>query len=325
MHFAICVWGIVRSLRFTLGSFQQYCLDPITNAGHTYEIFLHTYKFNGFYNNARSGEINLRLNFDDWKLLNPQHVYVEDQDAFDSRTNYTSFQTLGDPWKNGFSSFKNHIRALNSLHYLATVVERESRKTHFDGVIFLRPDVTYINELPFYLLEHFPDALFVPDFHRSCEGNEYNDRMAMGNLTTAMAFGKKFEYALEYSQRKMLNSEKFTYDHLRAQNVRVKEIPFRFKRTRATGKYHHRDVTGVIVPVDPKPVSPFDIFLQAFAEAIGISSIDMHNVINNKNDKAREDLFCKPHPYLSVSECRKYKELSASKRGPPSVWGNTKP
>lgn len=313
MHFAICVWGIVRSLRFTLSSMEKYCLEPIVNAGHTYEIFMHTYKFEGNYTNLRSGENNLRLDFDEWKLLKPDHIYIEDQDEFDRNTNYTSYESLGDPWKNEYTSFVNHIRAIHSLHYLSTEVEKASKNKTYDGVIFLRPDVTYINELPFYLLEHFPDTLFIPDFHRACEGNEYNDRMAMGSLKTAMVFGKKFEHALEYSKHKMLNSEKFTYDHLTSQNVSVIEIPFRFKRTRATGLYHHRDETGVILPSEQMPeqeahaVTLLRLFYTMFEM---LTNKKVHFEELDKYDKVREDLYCKPHPYVSVDQILKYRALS---------------
>ena len=281
------MWGLLRSLHFTVDSIHKFCLDPIKNAGHTYEIFMHTYTFEGNYTNVRSGEKNLKLDFDEWKLLNPDHLFMEDQDVFDKRTDYKSYETLGDPWKNNYSSFVNHIRAIHSLYNLSVEVEKASKKTHFDAVVYLRPDVTYLNELPFYMLKHYPDALFMADFHRACEGNEYNDRMAMGNLTTAMIFGKKFEHALEYSRHKLLNSEKYTYDLLTAKNVSVIEIPFRFRRTRATGQYHFRDATGVIVPSEQ------------YTDPIAINE-----------DIVRKDLYCKPHPFIPEEKLAKYRILS---------------
>lgn len=313
MHIAICVWGIVRSLRFTLESIEHYCLNPIINAGHTYEIYMHTYKFSGVYANKRNGEHGLRLNFSEWKMLNPDHIYVEDQDLFDATTNYSEYHTQGDPWHNEYKSSINHIRALNSLHYLASEVEKDSQFKHFDGIVFLRPDVTYLNELPVYLLEHIPNTLFMPDFHRSCKGGEYNDRMAMGDLKSGLAYGKRFEAALEYSRHAQLHSEKFTYNHLHANNVTVKEIPFRFRRTRANGQPHVRDAKAIVAPRNQKAEPEYSTFF-ALRWVYTLMEIATEHKIYIWNHDDDENLYCKPHPYISLEQMREYRKLSRRKR-----------
>ena len=309
MHIAIGIWGIVRSLKYTVKSIQEYCLDPIVNAGHTYEIYIHTYKFSGVYTNGRSNEISLQLNFTEWQLLNPDHIYVEDQDVFDANTNFTSYHTHGDPWHNNYVSFTNHLRALNSLFYLASKIELESQVKHFDGVVYLRPDVTYLNELPVYLLEHIPNTLFLPDFHRSCHGGEYNDRMAMGDVQSAIAYGKRFEDALEYSQHKRLHSETFTYDYLTEHEIAVKEIPFRFRRTRADGQFHVRDRTAIVAPRHQHPHQAYTTSIALRVVYTFLEEVTYHKVyIWNHDD--HENLYCKPHPYLSLHECMAYRKKS---------------
>jgi hypothetical protein len=310
MHFAICIWGIVRSLHITLESIHQHCLEPITNAGHTYEIFMHTYTFAGAYSNLRNDEMGVQLNFTEWKMLKPDHIFVQDQDLFDANTNYSQYKDQGDPWHNDYNSFVNHIRALNSLHYLATEVEKVSAYTQVDGIVFLRPDVTYLNELPYYLLEFLPNTLFMPDFHRSCRGGEYNDRFAMGDLRSGLAYGKRFEAALEYSKTNQLHSEKFTYAHLKRENVTVKEIPFRFRRTRANGQYHVRDgIASLMAPgyQQEVPVYTTHFVLRLVYTIVEYATENKIYVWNHDDD---ENLFCKPNPHITYEECMRYRQIS---------------
>ena len=193
MHFAICFWGLVRSLRFTIDSIETHCLQPITRLGHTYDIFLHTYNFTGNYSSIRNDEPPGVLNFTDWKLLNPYYMKMEDQDELDKSLDYSLYASLGvDPWNNDYASHQNHIRALYSLHHLASQIEHlhNSNIKNYDGVIYLRPDVLYLNDIPILLFKQYTNALIVPDFHRSCSSGQYNDRMAMGDVKSAIIYGK---------------------------------------------------------------------------------------------------------------------------------------
>jgi hypothetical protein len=98
--------------------------------------------------------------------------------------------------ENNLESLKNHIRALNSLNKLAKMVDKKIRnfentkkkksknfknentniqnpdanKKLYDSIIFIRPDVKLISEIPVRLLGLYSDVLFVPDFHRFCGG-----------------------------------------------------------------------------------------------------------------------------------------------------------
>lgn len=304
MHVIVGMWGILRSLPYTVDSIHEFCLTPLRQHGYTFEIFMHTYSLSEPYTNFRNGEKGI-INSSSWKLLDPDYIFVEDQDVFDKRMNYADFEISGDSWKNGFLSLKNHVRALNSLFHLTQMIESASNIRKIDSVIFLRPDVTIISELPVYLLSLFPNnTLFVPDFHRSCVGNEYNDRMAMGDLRAAVVYGSRLKFAVEYSRMHKLHSERFLYYYLNyVKYVNVAEIPFRFKRTRMNGKIAQRD-KGIIGPEDENTY-----ILHRKAPRTVVWYLQIFYSLNHY-DYNSSNIFCSPNHRISYKTILKYKMMS---------------
>ena len=309
MHFAVCFFGLLRSLTYCIDSIRKHCLNPITSSGHTYDIFVHTYNFSGNYSNSRNGEKNpIHLNFSEWKLLNPYYIKIENQDEFDLQTNFTKFTTKGDPWHNTnpMLSLKNHVRALHSLHHLATYIESlqyqiKNKKNikKYDGIIYFRPDVIYMNDIPIELLVESSSTLFVPDFHRSCnfknDKGQYNDRFAMGDVTSAIAYGKRYNYAYNYSLSHLLLAENFVYDYLNLPHHKaafnVIEIPFRFQRVRVQGNIHLRDLDM------PTPLQ------QLTTKKSGTTPLRSIWYENDTNDPY--NIYCSPNPRLNPQDVYK--------------------
>ncbi len=291
MHIAICVFGLLRSARYTIGSFQRRIIKPIINAAFTYDVLLHTYYFNGTLHFPRNNEFidsNL-VNFSDWELYSPSYIFIEDQDEFDKTINISEYSRHGDYWSNDYVSLKNHIRALHSLQHLANIVESRntlySKHHHdikYDYIIYLRPDVYFTNDLPVQLINLYPDQMLLPDFHRSCKGNEYNDRFAMGTTTNALIYGNRINYLLNYSNHKTVQSESYLFDYLQTFNISVLEIPFRFQRIRFSGLIHTRDITIVTVYEQQKETQ---YQIPSFLRFLIRNSADSHSIHCAPNKK----------------------------------------
>lgn len=255
MRVAVCMWGVLRSLPLTLPSLKKHLFDVLDNANHVYDVYMHTFKVAERYTNLRSQERDVALNHSHWQLLQPAYIFVEDQKDFDQRLNVSAYlEPFGNPWGDA-GTFTNHLRALNSLYHVTEALEAavQSGTVQYDAVVFIRPDLLLLNDLPLHLLDAFPaSTVFTADFHRSCHGAELNDRFAMGRYPFALDFGRRLASAWTLAQRQALHSESLTFFSVSraSASVDLVEIPFRFRRVRSNGRVNARDVLSV---ADPSP------------------------------------------------------------------------
>ena len=82
MKVALCFWGLTRSLKHTIESIHENILKPLQENQIEYTIFLHTYKFESPYINPRAKEVNVELDFDEYSLLEPDFVQIDDRHQF---------------------------------------------------------------------------------------------------------------------------------------------------------------------------------------------------------------------------------------------------
>lgn len=202
---AVCFWGITRSLKYTHSSIKRYIFSPLTDANIEYDIYLHTYSVDAPYSNLRANEINIKLDNEEYKILNSDYTCVESQDEIDRTLEFEKYRTCGDPWPDSceFKTLDNHIRALWSLHKVTDMwYENRKKYTH---IIYCRPDVEYTKPINTKWFEcDINNTIIIPNFQLA---DDVNDRFAIGTPDTMYVYGNRFTTAYEYSKSNTLHSE----------------------------------------------------------------------------------------------------------------------
>lgn len=237
MKVALCFWGLCRSTHYTVTSIQRNIFQALRSQGIAYDVFVHSYRLFRPYTNTRTGEINVQLRNTNWKLLEPLHATIENQDIIDTQLQLAKYRTQGDPWREDenyspFQTLDNHIRALWSLHQVTFLWEMCEEP--YDFVIYLRPDVEYIQPIQlewFELATH--NTIVIPAFHNFFGSN---DRFALCRPNVARVYGHRFQEAYSYSKTKQLHSEAFLTDCMIRANISFVRVPFVFRRIRANGQ-----------------------------------------------------------------------------------------
>lgn len=237
MRVALAFWGLTRSLKFTIHSIETHVLKELERHGIEYKIFMHTYVFEGPYSNSRTHERNIKLNFEEYQLLKPHEIRIDNQDEIKATLNMEAYRTKGDPWRNKYVSLDNFILASYSRKQVTEMIEKEMLSTTttpaFDYILFLRPDVKYLVPFdPMFFQVVNDDAIAVPNFHMFCG---CNDRFAICNPQTYDKYGKLFDRLLAYSRLASPHSETVHTKVMKHLKIKIVPINFFFNRVRATG------------------------------------------------------------------------------------------
>lgn len=231
---AICFWGLTRSLKYTIESIREKIFKPLLEVGILFDVFMHTFTFKGNYINIFSKESCENLDFEEYKLLNPNYFMSEDQDEVKNGINFEEYHSQPDPfsWANPdhpYSTFDNFIIA----SYSKMKVTRMMLETNnnYDAVLFIRPDVKFHTSLDINWILDVTDTLVHTPAFGQYEG--YNDRAFIGNINTGVIYGTIFERILEWSKNYSLISEK--YCKLNLENFENVQIPLYFNRVRCNG------------------------------------------------------------------------------------------
>ena len=307
MKIALVFWGLTRSLKYTIRSIEENIFNIFKLNHIQYDTYLHTYKLNQPYNNRRANEINIKLDFDDYKLLKPNFFIFDDHNEIVQKLNTKKYQTKKDPWNSNYQTLNNFLLAMYSKYKITQFLEDniknnnekcnnlyQSKIDHlkneiniinlkidklnkvnnnvviknninklikekeelfniikeltydsniiqnnfnvkYDYIIFLRPDVKYLNKFDINWLKLIDDNnICIPNF---CIFNNFNDRFFLSNVKNGIIYGKLFDKLYQYSLKNELHSETFHYKTLKNEyDFKINLIKFYFNRVRANGK-----------------------------------------------------------------------------------------
>jgi hypothetical protein len=223
----LCFYGLTRSLRHTQSSINKHIIKILVLNNYYIDIYLHTYDLKVI-NNKRAKEFNIKLNLNEYKLLNPDYFSITSQNEFDNTINIKNYLLKGDPWKNNGNSLFNLLRQLNSLKIVTKMHEDKDYKCY----IYLRPDLKYLNNLDINLIKNLrDDTFYTPKWGKFCG---LNDRLGFGSKNIMVEFGYRLDKALEYSKIKKLHSESFLKYIM--EKYKINNINLKAHRIRANGQ-----------------------------------------------------------------------------------------
>lgn len=230
MKVAIAFWGITRSLKYTLESIKEKIFKPLKEADIDYDIFMHTYKKEGVYSNIWAKEENIVLDNDEWRLLEPTFIEIENDPPapFQHGLKFEDYHTHPDFWGGrNYETLNNMIKALWSKQRVARMV---AAIRGYEFVIFVRPDCKYYTPFDVEWL-YGGEVISIPNF----DCFPISDRFMVLPVSKIELVTTCFDKLLEYSRRQKVHSETYLSHLLRDINCVKYKVPFHFNRIRADG------------------------------------------------------------------------------------------
>lgn len=225
----ICFYGLTRSLKYTINFIRNNILKILIKNNYYFDIYLHTYDLE-YITNKRSNENTVKLDKNEYKLLNPDYFKITNQDLFDNTIDVNKYLLKGDPWPdNPKVSLMNLLRQLNSLKQVSLITNENN--INYEYYLYLRPDLIYLDKFDCNIIRNCKDNEFYSPNWGKYGG--LNDRMGFGKKDIMNKFAKRIDQALLYSQKYVLHSEKFLKYIMN--NCIIKDINMKSNRVRANG------------------------------------------------------------------------------------------
>jgi len=232
---ALLFWGLSRSSKWTYSSLKMNILNVLEKNKIEYKIFFHTYFLKDIYNNKRANEINIKIDNEDYKILKPDNFSYDWQEDVIKKIDFKKYYPEQDPWSNNFETFKNYILAMKSQKKVTEMFLE--KKEDFDYVIYLRPDVNFLDKFNVNWFDLCKDnCIITPKFDKY---GGINDRFAIMKKDLVKIYGCRIDILIDKlslsSERRLL----WIFEKYKIKNI---DINFIFQRIRITGKIDVRDL-----------------------------------------------------------------------------------
>eukprot|EP00892_Ulva_mutabilis_P003126 jgi/Ulvmu1/12814/UM097_0043.1 len=233
---ALLFFGLTRSLKYTLPSIESNVVGPLREAGVQTDVFLHTY-------NDTDDAQSKGTDTTEWRMLHPSKYIITSQQTFIDKTHSKrdACWKVGTGWvhepaQQQQRNVLNLLCQLNSLREVADLWHRHAAAAglQYRSVIFLRPDVLYMDPLPVEsILSIKEGTVSVPDW---AHYKGMNDRFAALGPLSAAIWKERLMFTMQKCREKPLHSEAFTFDFAMENNLQVNLLEnFEFFRIRSTG------------------------------------------------------------------------------------------
>lgn len=200
--FAVVYFGLTRSLKKTADSHIKHIFDVLDHRKLTYKKFIHTWKMKDDIQNVWDIIIPQKIDYSEYKLLNPDHYKLDDEDEFLETVNMDHYIYNDESEAN--NSFRewnpklvsNYICMLESQKRgFGMVKESVANGDTFKFIMFIRPDITIYNDLP---LDTFMEIDYVISMPNIGHWTGYNDQIAIMNYENGHIYGKRIDELAEY-------------------------------------------------------------------------------------------------------------------------------
>jgi hypothetical protein len=220
---AILFFGLTRTLGYTVDSLKTNLFTPLHENLIDYDIFIHTYKIYGKYNNMWSGEkIDNYINEDVETLLNPKYYIFDNQQTITDSIDFDGYYKKLGNWTGMTTEMtkyliKNMCLALYSKKQITLLFDKHIND--YDYAIIIRPDTklnTKININDFNELNEDNIIIPIKDWFDGC-----NDRICIGKPNVISYCGKLFDELKIYSETTSIISEKFFMDKINEKSINI--------------------------------------------------------------------------------------------------------